>query len=379
VDKGIYVWRTSPGGAWELRCSTPDTNYDNFDGRFTDGTIVSGTVPVMLEDPGFVPGGPMVWRNDGGQSFTEVTAAVGLPAAMLNPRDISWVDFDNDGDLDLHVVDMGTSASPNAPDALFRNDGGQLTDVTEAEGIVGGTGGMGDGAVWGDTDGDGDLDVYIAQGAGPMSFAAYGPALFLQNTGARGHSIQLDLEGRRSNAAAVGARVTAVVGSMRVLRRVTANSWRGFQDPLRVHLGLGAAEKADSLIVEWPSGDVHAYTDVPAGIYPLDEETEGLGAPELGSLEAAPWRVVSVRPQPATGSQELLLSVERRTDLTVRVYDVAGRLVRSLHHGPLGVGTTAIPWNGRDDEGRPVAAGVYLLRVSGEDGRRAVARSIRLH
>lgn len=377
VELGIFMWRGSPGGKWELRCSTPNVNYDVFDGWFTDGTTIPYATPVLFEDPGFVSGGPRVWRNDG-DAFREVSAELGLPAALVNPRDISWVDYDNDGDLDLHVVDMGTSAQPNAPDALFRNDGATFTDVTLEEGVAGGTGGLGDGAVWGDIDRDGDLDLYVAQGAGPGAYSAFAPALFLENQGNRGYSIQVDLVGRRQNAAAVGARVTAVVGTKRVLRRRSANAWRGFQDPLRLHLGLGDAPVADSLLVEWPSGRVDVYTNVPAGFYAFREGVPvvGVGYPPGAAADA--WGLVGPSPQPARGPQTFLVRSDREVDLRVAVYDVAGRLVRSLRPGPAPAGTSPLVWDGRDRQGRRVPAGVYLLRITDGDGRRLTGRSVRL-
>jgi hypothetical protein len=272
VDRGTWVWRASPGGPWEIRCSTPNVSSDTFDGWLADGSPIAGTTSHDLEDPGFVPGGPRVWRNDGG-SFVETTTTLGLPG-MLNPRDISWIDYDNDGDLDLHVLDMGTSASPNAPDGLFRNDGATFTDVTATEGIAGGSVGLGDGAVWGDIDQDGDLDVYLQQGAGPLTFSIWGQALLLENAGSRGNAIRIDLVGSESGVPALGARVTAHVEAASVARRVSANSWRGFQDPLRVHLGMGAAATADSLAVEWPSGFTEVYASLPPGLYRLVENRQ---------------------------------------------------------------------------------------------------------
>lgn len=377
TDLGTYVWRTAPGGDWEVRCSTPNVGYDVFDGWITDGTTISGVTPILLEDPGFAPGAPHVWRNDGGQ-FLEISASLGLPAAMLNPRDVSLVDYDNDGDLDLHVVDMGTSAAPNAPDALFRNDGAVFTDVTTLEGVAGGANGLGDGAVWGDTDRDGDLDLFVAQGAGPLAFSGYAPALFLENQGNRGQSIQLDLVGRAPNAAAVGTRVTAVTPTKRVLRRVAANAWRGFQDPLRVHLGLGDDAVADSLILRWPDGRVDVYVEVPAGIYRLKQGVPVVGVPNLSVMTDPGWRVIGPRPQPARGPQRLEVVSGRAADLTVCVYDIAGRKVRTLHHGVIGAGATSLLWDGRDAGGRGMAAGVYLLRIGEDGGPQVTVRSVRI-
>jgi len=283
VDRGIWIWRSSPGGPWELRCSTPLLNTDTFDGWLTDGSPITGVTAHDLEDPGFVPGGPRVWRNDGTQ-FAEITSELGLPV-MVNPRDISWIDYDNDGDLDLHVVDMGTSAAPNAPDALFRNDGTVFSDVTQAEGIAGGTEGLGDGGTWGDADGDGDLDLFLQQGAGPLPFSELAPALYLENAGSRGNAIAADLRGRQSGPVAVGARLTAYVGGDVVRRRIFANAWRGFADPLAIHVGLGAASVADSITIEWPAGTVDTYSSVVPGAYRFNE---GRRPKKLKILTASP-------------------------------------------------------------------------------------------
>jgi hypothetical protein len=49
---------------------------------------------------------------------------------------------------------------------------------------------------------------------------------------------------------------------------------------------------------------------------------------------------------------------------TVALYDVTGRLVRTIARGEYGVGYQAVGWDGRDERGRPVAAGVYFLRTT---------------
>jgi hypothetical protein len=329
-----------------------------------------------LEDPGFPPGAPRVWRNDGGGSFAEVSAALGLPAAMVNPRDASWVDYDNDGDPDLHVVDMGTSADPNAPDALFRNDGAAFADVTAMEGVAGGTAGLGDGAVWGDVDLDGDPDLYLRQGAGSPLFSFFGPALFLRNDGTRGNAVQLDLIGAAPGVSAVGAVVDVTAGALRIRRRVAANSWRGFQDPLRVHAGIGSASAADTVRITWPSGAVRVLTDVAPGLHAVREDDATPAGPADAALPGS-FRVEGPFPQPGARAQQLAVHLPRAARVTVSVHDVAGRRIRTLHDGPAGAGETRFTWDGTDGGGAPVAAGVYFLRVRG-DGGAATARSVRL-
>ncbi len=362
VDRGTFVWRQSPGGPWEIRCSTPNINFDNFDGWITDGSPIQGIVGHDLEDSGFTPGGARVWRNDGG-TFSEITSQLGL-AIMMNPRDVSWVDYDNDGDLDLHVVDMGTTAAPNAPDGLWRNDGAAFADVTIEENVAGGTEGMGDGAIWGDIDHDLDLDMVLREGAGPATFSAFAPAHLLVNDGERGNALGFYIVGRQSGAPAIGVRVTVVAGSQRIVRRVQANSWRGCQDPPWIHAGLGAAASADSVIVKWLTGSTQVFLNVPEGFWRIEEGLTITGVDDFAPEAVGGWRLAGIAPQPALGVQRVALSTPEETSLTVTVHDIAGRTLRTIHQGPVPSGSTSFSWDGRDQDGHPVSAGVYWIRAT---------------
>src|SRR5207248_2576406 len=99
-----------------------------------------------------------LYRNDGdGRHFTDVAPVLGLRLVGVS-RQASWIDYDNDGDLDLFV------AFRDQPNRLFRNDGGRFTDVTVESGI--GDPRKSVGAVWFDIDGDGDLDLFVANQEG---------------------------------------------------------------------------------------------------------------------------------------------------------------------------------------------------------------------
>ncbi len=94
-----------------------------------------------------------LYRNEGnGARFTDATASAGVQA-VGSFRQASWVDFDNDGDLDLFL------ALRDKPNVLFRNDRGKFTDVARELGVDDPRRSVG--AVWFDYDKDGDLDLYV--------------------------------------------------------------------------------------------------------------------------------------------------------------------------------------------------------------------------
>jgi hypothetical protein len=76
-------------------------------------------------------------------------------------------------------------------------------------------------------------------------------------------------------------------------------------------------------------------------------------------------------PNPFASESSLELSLSREALIRVAVYDVSGRLVRILHDGRARSGATRIVWDGRDEEGRALAGGVYFVRATSVHGARA--------
>ncbi len=98
-----------------------------------------------------------VYENDGTGNFTNhsLTSGMGL---MATPSGVSTVDYDNDGDLDVFI---GSYTGGTNPNKMYRNDGGfSFTDVTAASGLQKICHGMA--AAWGDYDQDGNIDLYYS-------------------------------------------------------------------------------------------------------------------------------------------------------------------------------------------------------------------------
>lgn len=217
--------------------------------------------------------GKLVLKNRGGLFTGDGAMSAGLrPEVPLVAFGVKWLDYDNDGWLDLmfangHVEDnaeqvnfMGfpPGAGYKQPVLLFHNEGGKrLVDSTS--GLDGGASRpiVGRGLAIGDYDNDGREDALVADAEG-------GPVLLHNVARHAGHALLLKLVGSRSNRDGIGALATVIAGGMRQVRLcTTGGSYMSASDP-RVHIGIGAATTAH-VTVHWPSGLTREYGRVSAG------------------------------------------------------------------------------------------------------------------
>ncbi len=86
------------------------------------------------------------------------------------------------------------------------------------------------------------------------------------------------------------------------------------------------------------------------------------------SEDAVPGEMnLAACPDAGGGAAQLELSLPRQSSVFVSVYDVSGRLVAEIEDGILPAGTHALSWNGRTDDGGPVASGIYFVRAQVDD------------
>jgi hypothetical protein len=212
--------------------------------------------------------GSNLFVNDGSATFEDQGAASGLGPASVQYTGFgtAWLDFDNDGWLDVLSVNglvgaRGRQAQgvfPYAqPTLLFRNlRDGRFEEVSGRAGAVFRTPAVGRGAAFGDIDNDGDVDVVVANGSAPAR-------LLINQVGHRGHWIGLRLIGSRTPRDMVGARATIVTRNGRTLsRRARADgSYASANDP-RVLVGLGETADPVTVKVRWPDGGEDEWRDV---------------------------------------------------------------------------------------------------------------------
>jgi hypothetical protein len=181
-------------------------DFDN-DG-WPDVLIVTGNVYPEVEKvfKEYPHRGPrLVYQNLRNGRFKEVTAQMG--PAILSPkssRGSAFGDFDNDGDIDVLVMNM------NEPPLLLRNE------------------------------------YFNDRGGGPNKW------------------LKLKLVGTKSNRSAIGTRVLLKVGSRLQVQEVTSQSSYYSHNDQRLHFGLGQVQKVEQIEVRWPSGFTETLRDIPA-------------------------------------------------------------------------------------------------------------------
>ena len=242
--------------------------------------------------------GANLYVNDGKGVFEDRSAVSGLGPRSLAYTGFgtAWVDFDNDGRLDILTVNGTISASEalrraNDPfpfhqrKQLFRNVGnGQFEDVTDRAGASFLLSDVGRGAAFGDIDNDGSVDVLIGNDGGPTR-------LLMNNIGRHKHWLGLRLRGERVSRDMQGARVAVfrssnqardasgtiegrANGSALWRRARTDGSYASANDP-RVLVGLGESTDAPRVRVVWPSGRVEEWSSVPVDRYTTLREGSG--------------------------------------------------------------------------------------------------------
>jgi len=227
-----------------------------------------------------------LYRNNGKWDFEDVSyqSGVGRPSYPWVKWGTAFVDFDNDGWLDLitatghiypQIESAGNGQHYKQPKLVQYNlANGQFCDASDQSGRAILEPRISRGLAVGDLFNDGQMDVVIENLDGRPNI--------LRNPGVRTHHwVSLELAGTTSNRLAIGARVKITAG--RVTQSAETHSGGSYisQNDLRLHFGLGSATTVDRIEVRWPSGKVETFGPLSAdnfyavlegkGVVPADQ------------------------------------------------------------------------------------------------------------
>jgi hypothetical protein len=204
-----------------------------------------------------------LFRNLKGKGFEDQTKAAGLDL-VLATMGSNYADFDNDGFLDMYLGTGDPGIATLIPNRMFKNVAGRR--FSEITGTTG-TGHLqkGHGVTCGDWDRDGDIDVFVQTG-GVVKGDWYHNLLF-QNPGQGNHWLTVKLAGKKTNRAAIGARIKVITSDekpLTIYRHVSSGSSFG-ANPLQQTIGLARSNQVAVLVIDWPtSGTTQVFRDIPA-------------------------------------------------------------------------------------------------------------------
>jgi len=212
-----------------------------------------------------------LYHNEGNGLFVDDApqSEVGRASLVTLGFGCFFFDYDNDGWPDIFVADghiedaierVQKRVHYAEPSHLFHNlGGGKFTEVTTQMGPAFAAPRVARGAAYGDIDNDGFLDILETTNAGP--------AFLFHNEGGTNHSLRLKLVGTKSNRDGIGSvvRVDSENHQVQQTKMLRSGSSYLSQSELVLTFGLGAQTKADTVEIQWPSGQVDKLSTVNAG------------------------------------------------------------------------------------------------------------------
>ena len=208
-----------------------------------------------------------VYKSTAANLFSDVSPQIGLgrPSFFFVAWGTQFFDVDSDGDQDLFVANGHTYPQVEEREwderyaqrnQLFLNTGSGRFREPDSMSAGLALARSSRGAAFGDLDNDGDIDVVVNN-------VDDSPTILRNDTRRKGHWLTVKLVGKSPNEPAIGARVTAAIPGRKLTREVRSGGSYLSQNDLRLHFGLGPAQRLDRLLVRWPDGKEQVLEDLP--------------------------------------------------------------------------------------------------------------------
>jgi len=223
-----------------------------------------------------------LYHNEGKGLFVDEAprSEVGRATLVTLGFGCFFFDYDNDGWPDIFVADghiedaierVQKRVSYAEPPHLFRNlGGGKFQEVTDSLGSAFAAAKVARGAAYADIDNNGALDVLLTTNGGA--------AHLYHNEGGTNPGLRVKLIGIKSNHDGIGTVVRVACGKDQQWQMLHSGSSYLSQSELVLTFGLGSSAKADTVEVQWPSGQTDKLSNVPAGQTITVQEGKGIVA-----------------------------------------------------------------------------------------------------
>jgi hypothetical protein len=178
-----------------------------------------------------------------------------------------------------------------------------------------------------DYDNDGWLDIFLKHNGSPA------PRLFHNEGGNSNHWIVFKAQDTTSNTAGIGARFRIVTGSLSQIRDIKAGDAGGGSGQIRAHFGLGSATTVDSVIVRWPNGITTVATNLAADKYYTATPTSIISGVQKQSPVPTEYALSQNYPNPFNPTTTIEFFLPVRSDVRLVLVDLLGRVVKEMAVG----------------------------------------------
>jgi hypothetical protein len=201
-----------------------------------------------------------LYKNEGNGVFSDKSYASGLATvcAQFVGWSSSFVDYDNDGDVDIFKTNGALKHLYGHEDQLLENIGEEkFADVSLERGEYFKNEYVGRGACIGDYDNDGDMDILVVNLNDSCRFLR-------NNKGNQNNWLLINLTGTTSNRDGIGARIKIISGGrVQIAQKKSTTGYLSQNDP-RIHFGLGGSTLIEKIEIQWPSGKVQKLENISA-------------------------------------------------------------------------------------------------------------------
>ena len=193
--------------------------------------------------------------NEVGTGVNKIKSFQNMETVIIGWGSI-FFDYDNDTDLDLFNSNGPINPMVNPiPNILFEKKS-RVFEINENSGVM--DYGIGRGSIYFDYDNDGDLDIFVVNQKPVRDVGYFGgivkSKLYRNDSSKINNWLKVKLNGNESTTRGLGARVKIVAERLNMIREVDGGSSHASQNSSILHFGLGQTKKIDSLIISWPGG-----------------------------------------------------------------------------------------------------------------------------
>lgn len=301
-----------------------------------------------------------LFSNTGQGTFVNMSSAAGVEEAGW-AWGTEFFDCDHDGDEDLYVVN-GFMIEPGENSFFVNGGSGNYLNRSTESGADGSAEARG--LVVFDYDGDGDLDMLVAN-------FREAPSLY-RNVTAKQNWLQVELEGAVSNRNAFGAIVRVTANGKTYHRSNNGVDFLG-QSILPLHFGLGNAQVAEEVVVTWPTGENQIFQNLWVNRTIRIKEGEGIitsVTPPAVELTPDSFQLLGNFPNPFNASTVVEFALPDPGSVDLRIYNLLGQELFSVRLNGLDAGSHRFRWNGTDRNGNPLGSGFYLYNIVYQDAVR---------